>query len=343
MGDFIMASQEQYNQVVEEISNNFETLETFKVDEIVRERELGSELSFASARETVVRTIELFKRAKIVSLDELPFNILNNFVNQLKEAIQRFQEFKDFNPNQNNPVNQRNALISQLENQYDGYYQSTFPLLTANLLSGNDLSIQQAKLDSLLQEFQDKQKETIEKSDGILGNLQDTLSNAEAAAAQVGVSKHSSVFKMEASKHEKEAKTWLIWSVAVLLLIVSVASILLWLFPGDSEKPNKIVQYTVTKLVVLSTMFYGLSICNKNYKAHRHNALLNQHRQNALTTFETFSNAANPDLLTKNAVLLEATRTIFSTQQTGYLSTERDQDSNNRFVEIIKSVANREI
>lgn len=336
-----MATKEQYNHLISNIEKKYEILESYNLETLVREKELGSQLSFIDAKTTIIKTIELFKRAKNIQFTEVPYNLLNNFHNQLTEAISRFSSFVEFNPNQNNPVNQRNTLIQQLESQFDNFYQHTLPILTTGLILGNDLSLQQAKLDSLINDLS-KQKEQIEKeSKAYLKELEETLNNAEAAAAQVGVSKHSTVFKTESDKHEEEAIKWLKWTIGLLVAIALMAIVILYIIPNSSSEPREIVQFTITKLVLLSTLFYGLSICSKNYKAHKHNSLLNQHRQNALTTFETFSKAASTDQQTKNAVLLEATHTIFSNQQTGYLHFEKDSDSSNKIVEIIKSVSDR--
>jgi hypothetical protein len=274
-----------------------------------------------------------------VSFEEVPYNLLTNFNNQLEAANERFINFKSFNPNQNNPVNQRDSLIAQLNNQYSGYYQDSLPLLTIGILSGNDLSVQQAIIDKLISELDKKTKETEKKGEEYLTQLDETLKSAEEAAAKVGVSRHSQVFNNESSEHQEQSKTWLKWTVGVLIAIVIAAVIFIFVFPDTTSSSAEIIQFSITKVIVLSAMFYGLSICNRNYKANKHNATLNKHRQNALSTFETFAKAAGTDTQTKNAVLIEATHTIFSNQQTGYLNSEKDSESSNKIVEIIKNVA----
>ena len=331
-----MATREQIDLIIEQIKTKLETLSEFQIEDLVRENDLGSQLSFKDAEPTILRTIELFNRTKTVNLEDVPYSLLNNFNSQLDNAIQRFTQFRDFNANQNNPVNQRNNLVNQFEGQFDTYYQHTLPILTVGLLSGNDLSVQQAKLEQLTSELEKKTKETEEKGAEYLKQLEETLKSAEEAAAKVGVSRHSQIFKTESTEHEEQAKTWLKWTVGVLIAIVIVSAVFIFLFPDSTNV--EIIQFSITKIVILSALFYGLSICNRNYKAHRHNATLNKHRQNALSTFETFAKAAGTDNQTKNAVLIEATHTIFSNQQTGYLSSERDNDSSNKIVEIIKNV-----
>lgn len=334
-----MATKQQYEQLIEQINTDYEKLSEFQIEDLVRENELGSQLSFKDAESTIIKTIDLFNRAKTVSFEEVPYNLLTNFNNQLKAANERFNDFKSFNPNQNNPVNQRDSLITQLSNQYDGYYQHTLPLLTVGLLSGNDLSVQQAKIDQLISELNKKTKETEKKGEEYLTQLDETLKSAEEAAAKVGVSRHSQIFNTESTEHEEQSKTWLKWTVGVLIAIVVAAVIFIFVFPDTNSSSAEIIQFSITKVIVLSAMFYGLSICNRNYKAHKHNATLNKHRQNALSTFETFAKAAGTDTQTKNAVLIEATHTIFSNQQTGYLNSEKDSESSNKIVEIIKNVA----
>ncbi|TJY34008.1 hypothetical protein [Pontimicrobium aquaticum] len=334
-----MATKQQYEQLIEQINANYEKLTEFQIEDLVRENELGSQLSFKDAESTIIKTIDLFNRAKTVNYEDVPYNLLNNFNNQLKAANDRFDSFKSFNPNQNNPVNQRDSLITQLDNQYDGYYQHTLPILTVGLLSGNDLSVQQAKIDQLVSDLDKKTKETEKKGEEYLTQLDETLKSAEEAAAKVGVSRHSQIFNTESTEHERQSKIWLKWTVGVLIAIVVAAIIFIFVFPDTTSSSAEIIQFSITKVIVLSAMFYGLSICNRNYKAHKHNATLNKHRQNALSTFETFAKAAGTDAQTKNAVLIEATHTIFSNQQTGYLNSEKDNESSNKIVEIIKNVA----
>lgn len=334
-----MATKQQYEQLIEQINSNYEKLTEFQIEDLVRENELGSQLSFKDAESTIIKTIDLFNRAKTVNYEDVPYNLLNNFNKQLNAANERFESFKSFNPNQNNPVNQRDNLITQLDNQYDGYYQHTLPILTVGLLGGNDLSVQQAKIDQLISDLDKKTKETEKKGEEYLTQLDETLKSAEEAAAKVGVSRHSQIFNTESTEHEKQSKIWLKWTVGVLIAIVVAAIIFIFVFPDTASSSAEIIQFSITKVIVLSAMFYGLSICNRNYKAHKHNATLNKHRQNALSTFETFAKAAGTDTQIKNAVLIEATHTIFSNQQTGYLNSEKDNESSNKIVEIIKNVA----
>ncbi|MEO9870873.1 hypothetical protein [Ekhidna sp.] len=333
-----MATQEQLEQIITQINDKLEQLTGLDINELTKEQELGSQLSFKDYEPWFIKTIELFKRVKSINLEQVPHNLLQAFNGQLTNAMSHLDQVKTFQPNQNNPASVRDQLGNQVRDQYDSYYQGTLPVLTVGLLLGNDLSIQQAKVAELLDEIKTNQEEAKKESDLTLSELQDTLKTAEEAAAKVGVSKHSKVFQLEHTDQEKKAKTWLT-TTFIILGAIAVAAGLLILFMPEAKDTYSIVQYTITKLIILSALFYALSISNRNYKAYMHNSVVNKHRQNALTTFETFSNASGSDVQTKNAVLLEATRTIFSNQQTGYLNADKEQESSNKIIEIIKGAA----
>jgi DNA phosphorothioation-dependent restriction protein DptG len=75
----------------------------------------------------------------------------------------------------------------------------------------------------------------------------------------------------------------------------------------------------------------------RNYRTNKHNEILNRHRNNALKTFETFVLACRDDA-TRDAVLLEATKSIFDAQTSGYLTGEPEKVPSGTVIEILKKV-----
>jgi hypothetical protein len=73
------------------------------------------------------------------------------------------------------------------------------------------------------------------------------------------------------------------------------------------------------------------------YRSQWHNHVVNKHRQNALSTFETFVKAAS-DEQTKNAVLIQATQCIFSQQPTGFVAHDSDGAPSPQILEIVRGV-----
>jgi hypothetical protein len=122
-----------------------------------------------------------------------------------------------------------------------------------------------------------------------------------------------------------------------LAISIIVGVVLLFITRDFDGEKLDLIQFSVTKVVIISALFYGTSVCFKNYKAHKHNQILNKHRHNALLTFEAFT-GSKEDEQTKGAVLLAATQTIFGNQNTGYNDTDGgDSDLPTKIIEIIKT------
>lgn len=85
----------------------------------------------------------------------------------------------------------------------------------------------------------------------------------------------------------------------------------------------------------MTLLAYGLGFSVRQHASSKHNETVNLHRQNALRTFETFVKATE-DQETKDAVLLEATRSIFAAQPTGFLRTGRETESPSTIIEVIR-------
>ncbi len=167
------------------------------------------------------------------------------------------------------------------------------------------------------------------------------LKAAKEAGAKVGVVKHATLFSEEAKKHSKAAYIWL--GFLVLLAGITVWLACHWLdICMQDQVPitlPKALQIIVPRLVILSILYWAILWCGRNFKAHRHNYVVNRHRFNALTSFETFVNGAS-DEATKNAVLIQATRSIFAFQPSGFGGKEPDlAPGGAQIVEIVKSAA----
>lgn len=163
---------------------------------------------------------------------------------------------------------------------------------------------------------------------------------AQDAAAKVGVAHFATKFEEIAKEHDTQAGNWLKATALLGVATAAVAILFLWLLPPLSDiKDAATIQRIITKVVVISVFYFAALWSSRNYRAHRHLAVVNNHRQNALSTFQTFVKAAGDDQQIKNAVLLEATRCIFSPAVTGYLGADEEVNPTNRMVEILNTVS----
>ncbi len=164
------------------------------------------------------------------------------------------------------------------------------------------------------------------------------VSTSEMAKVK-GVAYHAEKFFIEAKNNNKFARLWLVGTIGLGIITIGFAILNITLFKNlytTSDLPQSI-QFVFSKVIIFSILYYGLMFCSRNYKANRHNFIVNKHRFNALKTFEAFVAPASGDQQTKNAVLLRTTETIFSPAITGYLSKEPDNQGSPAIMEIFRS------
>jgi hypothetical protein len=163
-----------------------------------------------------------------------------------------------------------------------------------------------------------------------------------ASSGDTGVKRHAENFKQAGAAHEAAALKWLLGAVGSIVLTLILAWVILGYFPlGDDAEFSKAltVQRLIGRVAPIIFATYILFWCARNYRSHKHLQVVNEHREHALRTFETFVNATK-DEATKNAVLLEATRCIFAPASSGYLSGE-DDPGPSRIVEVMRMASGK--
>jgi hypothetical protein len=167
-----------------------------------------------------------------------------------------------------------------------------------------------------------------DQSSNITNQLEQSKLQAESildeirkVAAEQGVSQHAIYFKEEHESHETEAKNWLKYTIIIasVLALVSIlfvfASKWPWLAPKDKYEA---LQLIASKVFIYATISYLLYLAGKNFLSHKHNSVLNKHRQNALMTFKAMSDAGKTQEC-KEIILAQAAYCMFNPQETGYI------------------------
>ncbi len=80
----------------------------------------------------------------------------------------------------------------------------------------------------------------------------------------------------------------------------------------------------ISLCLVSAVIAFMLILCSRNFLSHRHNTVINRHRQNALLTFEALVKASGSEE-GKNIILTHAAGSIFAPQDTGYTKSGSDQ------------------
>jgi hypothetical protein len=234
---------------------------------------------------------------------------------------------------------ERDSLLEEIDEYCTAFCNRAISVIPYLTLKERHLDSADDKIESLVTDFHARTEAAFDDLKFKQSELEGTLKTARDMAAHAGVATHAQKFGTTSDEHTAASKWWLVTAVVLLLTTITIALIILLRFPTQGElKDAATVQRIIGKAVAISILYFSALWSAKNYRTHRHLAVVNSHRQNALNSFDAFVHAAGGDDQTKNAVLLETTRCIFAPVNTGYLGTE-DDPQGNRIIEIFKTVS----
>jgi hypothetical protein len=311
-------------------------------ERLARISDFGAELSFAECVPVIKRIIELFRDAKEgLDVEELSLEALQRINSSADSTIVLFRAFSEFSltqPPNRNLLADRTQLVNRAWDHYNQLFRDIAPIIAF-------CSTKQGQIDHLNRqalEMVDTINKELTHLQAVRAQADSTLELVKGLAQQAGVSQHAVVFAEEARSHRIASRWWL-GATAALTALTGWAGVHFYQVSVDASKTysgQQAVQAAVAKVALLSILFTATLWVGRMYRSHRHNAVVNKHRSNALRTFETFVNATKDDS-TKNAVLIKATECIFSPQQTGYISHEAETGGVAQVVEIVRGIAGK--
>lgn len=317
------------SQNLDVFKHNLNTLIQTPIEIITRTRELGTHLDFSSITEHIESAKKIASKALLIDfslLNDEKLNQFNQTFNQVLAVLKQIMEFKVEDPNnQNDPIQRRNRLIDIFKSNIIAFSDTILPFLSLVTYDVEAvLNSQKMEADKLL---------ALIREQNILANKQ--LEAQSKVVSNTGINAHSNIFKDQSDAYRNNANIWLGFAIAILLAILCFGFYLL----HDKAPVNQIeiIYSSVARIIILTSLFYALNICNKNVKSFRHNSILNKHRHNALMSFQTFTTSTE-DEMTKNSILLEATRTIYGIQNTGFGDSDNDPENPIKVIEILKNI-----
>lgn len=338
-----MATLEQETQQRDNLRKLLDGLAAIVPENLARADVLGKELSFEAGVPYFRRVLKLFTDLAKTNLESVPYQLLNTLNGQAQDAVNLFNEIRNFSlRGQSNPVVVRDQLLNKARDAYDTYYLQLMPVTTYLIRMGTDFEALEASAREQFVKMTQESGKLQERQSTITKEMEETLEKVRRAAAEVGVAQHAIHFREGATRHYKAGRLWL--GATVILAALAVGYSLYSFRQGFELEPEGSVvwwphlRYLVQRLLVLSIIFFGVALSSKNYRAEKHDEIVNKHRQNALNTFETFAKAA-ADKDTKDAVLLQATKSIFEAQSSGYLSGESEQLPSNLIIEVLRKAS----
>lgn len=312
---------ENEKQERQEAKDSLERVQKFEVGTLSRVQDLGRAFEFTPAIEPAKELITLFEQVPVRILDELPLKHVKVIKQQADALYNYFQSILNFDASQNDAANLRQNILTEAETYYNKLFDNLFHYISYAVSRTVDFKSLEKEGRAAVQAIEDKTSSTLEKLNTYEEQARGTLEQVRQAAAEQGVSQQAHHFKTEAEEHEKKAEEWRNATIflAIVLGLYGLASIFVHKIPFLTPvNLYESVQLVASKVVIFFVLSYVLSLSAKNFLSHKHNALVNKHRQNSLMTFTALVEAAGKEE-TRDVILNHAASCIFAPQESGYI------------------------
>lgn len=329
-----VGTEEAYN----ESRSALERVQNFDIDSLPRENDLGTQLNFKNAIPPAQALIDLYRRLSLQALEDFPDNILTTIRDHANSTYNLFDQINKFDVAQNNPQQIRQSIIDQLKNTYPNTFQALHPYISYSLHRSADFQRLDTQARATLQAVEDKANEFSERMSSQETEANRILGEIRKVAAEEGVTQQAAHFRAESDLHDSKAEEWRKKTVqiAILLGIFAIASMFIHKIPF--LRPETIydnIQLSISKILIFGVITYMLFLSARNFLSHRHNAIVNKHRQNALMTHRALVDGST-DGGARDAIMVQAASCIFAPQPTGYTqSSDNDVSTPRSVVEIL--------
>lgn len=150
---------------------------------------------------------------------------------------------------------------------------------------------------------------------------EELIEHVKTLAANAGAGTLSRYYGDQAARYGKIATGYFVATVLFTLALLIVGPILFYTY-GTSANMHlaEVVHGISTRALVLGVVAYGTAFCVRNHRTNMHLRTVNERRRNALDTFVVFSESIANET-TKQLMIVELVRSVFGSEETGYLDT----------------------
>ena len=275
----------------------------------------------------VERIVSFFGRVTLGDIDVMPDNQRNLFSREIANVQAAFQSIRNLE------YQEGNQAVDRLREVYHSTRSQLAPFVAPDTL---DAASSKAEIQRLIQSA----NEAKEATERVKDEAETVLADVRDLAKEQGVTQHARIFRDASAEYEKQKKPWL-WAFGVLSFLAMASAVVLIFFGPETSTGSgalgAAIQMTATKLFAFGVLSYTILLTGKGYRAAAHNQIINKHRFNALRSFQAFVDGAS-DEATKNAVLVQATHSIFSHRPSGFGQHENDTMPPSHTLELTRAV-----
>lgn len=334
-------------QLLEKIASQIEQLRLLNPDDLSHREGLTDEINFDSAIPIIKENLEQFQPLYNRDLSKLPSKELDRIEESFRLVIDSADQIANFRIGDGvNPKQRCNEIIVDIEKKRGQILSGILLPLAVTGIWEIDVDSIQKKTNKVIDQIENKNQELDSLLEVSQKETSAALNAIRESSAYAGVTANAEAFHKQSNKHFWSSFRWLIATCLSVLLTAGVAIYFLNSITGDTtipaaQKTNmpqsipEAIQYIFAKLVIFSTLTFTIVLCSKNYKSHKHNQTLYDHRATTLDTFQAFYNGSNDEHV-KDAILLQAAYAAFGNRQTGFESIqEKDSPPPMQIVDVL--------
>lgn len=306
------------NIATDDCAKSVKRIQDFDAQTLVRREDLG-QLSFINAVDPAQKLIDFFNLIPTDFLHEVPDNILEQIKQNSDTIFNIFGSIMNFSA-LHNSAGERDNLIETLKNNFEPTFNSLHNVVSYLTSRKRDFSALEREARAATQAAKDAAEELKGELTKSGEDAQRILDDIRKTASEQGVSQKAIYFKDESEIHAKEADKWRKYTIRTATGLGFFAAFSIFVHKIPFLSPTNTydsIQLTASKALVAASIGYMLILCARNFLAHKHNEILNKHRQNALLTFNSLVDATK-DESKRDIILQSAASCIFSPQDTGY-------------------------
>jgi hypothetical protein len=285
-----------------------------------RQRELGSALAFDKTPEIVENLQSLLSS---ISDDVMKFapsdtwRVVKGYAEQFSNIL---EAIVNFNPQQDNPSGERDALQRQLEDQYNNLYRHLAVVVAAALGIISSGSID-ARLRAASEQAENLLKEARQSFAKQSEDMERILTTSRDRSAEFVSTVEAEHFGNASESYGSAAVPWLWGTFFTGLVILALAIFsLYWAASGKYEalKASSVAQVAVSKILLFGVLAYFANMCSRNYFANKHNQAVNKHRKNAILSYRSLiAPTSSPE--NRDVILMHAASAVFAPQDSAYV------------------------
>jgi len=302
-------------QPVIDLGERLEGLLEYDRSTIYSRDEWGSKLTFHDYQEDFERLFGLVRIFSDLPYELLPDAQLNQIIQAVTTASAHLASIDAFDSSTaNNPQQTITSLGNQVKTHADAVTVQMAQWISYLAYQKGDVSSNISNLESAIERGEKLVGEAKERVEIEEGEIKRIVQQAQDFAGDKGVTIFTQQFDTEAGNNREEAKNWLKGTISVFALTTIALSIFMYQLTGVGNWYE-----WLSRAALIGVLITAGTWCGKNYRILRHQETINRHKANGLKSFLLFRDAADNDEATRNAVLMETTRSIFAAPDSGFV------------------------